>query len=46
MTMLQPVGMFIWAGFTKEILQTMQSDCHENTVTNQYLVGHQNDVTL
>jgi hypothetical protein len=42
MTLLQPVGMFIWASFTKEMLQTMQPDLHENTLTDQYLVGHQN----
>jgi len=44
MTLLQPVGMFIWASFTKEMLQTVQPDLHANTLTDQYLVGHQNDI--
>jgi hypothetical protein len=44
MTLLQPVDMFIWAYFTKEKLQTMQPDLHEHTLTDQYLVGHQNDI--
>jgi len=26
------------------MLQTMQPDLHENTLTDQYLVGHQNDI--
>jgi len=43
MILLQPEGMFIWAEVTKEMSQTMQLDRHENTVTNQYSVGHQND---
>jgi len=35
--------MFIWVNFTKEMSQTKQLDHHENTVTDQYIVGHQYD---